>query len=206
MLTITIVCVGKVKEKYLRDAIDEYSKRLSKYCKLDIIELPDEKVPDKLNSSIEQEIKEKEADKIMQHIPKSSYIMALDLTGKQYTSEEFSEPDKLNSSIEQEIKEKEADKIMQHIPKSSYIMALDLTGKQYTSEEFSEKIEDISMESSNITFIIGGTLGMTEKLLSNCTSKICFSKMTFPHQLIRVFLLEQLFRAFKISRGETYHR
>ncbi len=159
MLTITIVCVGKVKEKYLRDAIDEYSKRLSKYCKLDIIELPDEKVPDKLNSSIEQEIKEKEADKIMQHIPKSSYIMALDLTGK-----------------------------------------------QYTSEEFSEKIEDISMESSNITFIIGGTLGMTEKLLSNCTSKICFSKMTFPHQLIRVFLLEQLFRAFKISRGETYHR
>lgn len=90
MLTITIVCVGKVKEKYLRDAIEEYSKRLSKYCKLDIIELADEKVPDKLNYSIEQEIKEKEADKIIQHIPKNSYTMALDLTGKQYTSEEFS--------------------------------------------------------------------------------------------------------------------
>ncbi len=159
MLTITIICVGKIKEKYLKDAIDEYSKRLSKYCKLDIFELPDEKVPDKLYESIENDIKDKEADKIISHIPKNSYVIALDLTGK-----------------------------------------------QYASEEFAKKIEDISMENSNITFIIGGTLGISSKVLDKCKAKICFSKMTFPHQLIRVFLLEQVFRGFKILHGETYHR
>lgn len=159
MLTINVICVGKLKEKYLRDAIAEYSKRLSKYCKLNIIELSDEKVPDKINESIEKEIKEKECKKIIAQIPKNSYIMALDLTGK-----------------------------------------------QYTSEEFSEKIENITMEKSNLTFIIGGTLGMNSELLNMCDSKICFSKMTFPHQLIRVFLLEQIFRGFKILSNETYHR
>ena len=159
MLTINVICVGKLKEKYLRDAIAEYSKRLSKYCKLNIIELSDEKVPDKINESIEKEIKEKECKKIIAQIPKNSYIMALDLTGK-----------------------------------------------QYTSEEFSEKIENIAMEKSNLTFIIGGTLGMNSELLNMCDSKICFSKMTFPHQLIRVFLLEQIFRGFKILSNETYHR
>ena len=159
MLTINVICVGKLKEKYLKDAIAEYSKRLSKYCKLNIIELSDEKVPDKINESIENEIKEKECKKIITHIPKNSYVMALDLTGK-----------------------------------------------QYTSEEFSEKIENVSMEKSNLTFIIGGTLGMNNELLNMCDSKICFSKMTFPHQLIRVFLLEQIFRGFKISHKETYHR
>ena len=85
-------------------------------------------------------------------------------------------------------------------------MALDLTGKQYTSEEFSGKIENIAMEKSNLTFIIGGTLGMNSELLNMCDSKVCFSKMTFPHQLIRVFLLEQIFRGFKILNNETYHR
>ncbi len=159
MLTINVICVGKLKEKYLKDAISEYSKRLSKYCKLNIIELSDEKVPDKINESIENEIKEKECKKIITHIPKNSYVMALDLTGK-----------------------------------------------QYTSEEFSEKIENVAMEKSNLTFIIGGTLGMNNELLNMCDSKICFSKMTFPHQLIRVFLLEQIFRGFKISHKETYHR
>ena len=154
MLTINVICVGKLKEKYLKDAIAEYSKRLSKYCKLS-----DEKVPDKINESIENEIKEKECKKIIAHIPKNSYVMALDLTGK-----------------------------------------------QYTSEEFSEKIENVAMEKSNLTFIIGGTLGMNNELLNMCDSKICFSKMTFPHQLIRVFLLEQIFRGFKISHKETYHR
>ncbi len=159
MLTINVICVGKLKEKYLKDAIAEYSKRLSKYCKLNIIELSDEKVPDKINESIENEIKEKECKKIIAHIHKNSYVMALDLTGK-----------------------------------------------QYTSEEFSEKIENVAMEKSNLTFIIGGTLGMNNELLNMCDSKICFSKMTFPHQLIRVFLLEQIFRGFKISHKETYHR
>ena len=159
MLSIKLVCVGKLKENYLKLAVDEYSKRLSKYCKLDIVELPDEKIPDKINENIENEIKSKECDNIIRHIKNDSYIIALDLNGK-----------------------------------------------QYTSEEFSSEIENISMISSNITFIIGGSLGFTQKVLDLCNKKICFSKMTFPHQLIRVFLLEQIFRGFKISNGETYHR
>ena len=159
MLNINVICVGKLKEQFFRSAIDEYSKRLSKYCKLNITELPDEKIPDKLNNTLEYEIKRKECENILKHIKKDSYVIALDLTGK-----------------------------------------------SFSSEEFSKKIENISMENSNLTFIIGGSLGLTNELLNNCNLKICFSKMTFPHQLIRVFLLEQLFRAFKISSGETYHR
>ena len=159
MLSINIISVGKMKEKYLKDAIEEYSKRLSKYCKLNITELPDEKIPEKL------------------------YL-----------------------KLEQEIKIKECNNILSHIKRDSYIIALDLKGNEFTSEEFSKKIENISMDSSHITFIIGGSLGLTDDLLKKCNLKICFSKMTFPHQLIRVFLLEQLFRAFKIQNGETYHR
>lgn len=159
MLTINIICVGKLKEKFFKDAIDEYSKRLSKYCKLNILELPDEKIPEKTNPNIENEIKTKECNNIINHIKKDSYVISLDLTGK-----------------------------------------------QLSSEEFSKNIENISMQSSQITFIIGGSLGLTDKVLSMSNQKICFSKMTFPHQLIRVFLLEQIFRAFKISNGETYHR
>lgn len=159
MLNINLICIGKIKEKYLKDAIAEYSKRLSKYCKLNITELPDEKVPDKLYPKLEQEIKTKECNNIINHIKKDSFIIALDLQGK-----------------------------------------------EFSSEEFSQKLENISMENSYITFIIGGSLGLTEDLFKICNLKICFSKMTFPHQLIRVFLLEQTFRAFKIQNGETYHR
>lgn len=159
MLNINLICVGKIKEKFFKDAVDEYSKRLSKYCKLSITELPDEKIPDKLYPKLEQEIKAKECNNIIRHIKKDSYIIALDLSGI-----------------------------------------------EYISEEFSKKIQNISMENSNITFIIGGSLGLTEDLLKICNLKICFSKMTFPHQLIRIFLLEQTFRAFKIQNGETYHR
>lgn len=159
MLTINIICVGKIKEKFFKDAISEYSKRLSKYCKLNILELPDEKIPDKINSNIENEIKSKECNNIINHIKKDSYIICLDLNGK-----------------------------------------------EFSSEEFSKNIENISMQSSNITFIIGGSLGLNEKILNLANQKICFSKLTFPHQLIRVFLLEQIFRAFKISNNETYHR
>ena len=159
MLNINIICVGKIKEKYLKEGIEEYSKRLSKYCKLNITQLPDEKIPDKLYPKLEQEIKEKECNNIINHIKKDSYIIALDLKG-----EEFS------------------------------------------SIEFSNQLKNISMENSHITFIIGGSLGLTDDLLKMCHLKVCFSKMTFPHQLIRVFLLEQTFRAFKIQNGETYHR
>lgn len=159
MLNISIICIGKIKENYLRDAINEYSKRLSKFCNLKITELQDEKLPTKINGSIINEIKNKECDKIIDAIKKDSYVICLDLNGK-----------------------------------------------EYSSEDFSRKIENIALNfNSSITFIIGGTLGLNEKVLSLASEKICFSKMTFPHQLIRVFLLEQLFRAFKISNNETYH-
>ena len=159
MLNISIVCVGKIKENYLKDAISEYSKRLSKFCNLNIIELSDEKLPSKLNDSIINEIKNKECNKMIQAIKKDSYIFCLDLKGK-----------------------------------------------QFSSEEFSQKLDNIALNfNSTITFVIGGTLGLNEEILSLSNEKICFSRMTFPHQLIRLFLLEQLFRAFKISNNETYH-
>ncbi len=158
MIHINIVCIGKIRENYLKDAIAEYSKRLSKYCSLSITELPDMPLPQKLNSTISYEIKMKESSSILSHIKKDSYVIALDLKGK-----------------------------------------------SLSSIEFSEKLQNLSNVTSHITFLIGGSLGMTDELLKNCNELICFSKMTFPHQLIRVFLLEQLFRAFKISNGESYH-
>ena len=112
---------------------------------------------------------------------------------------------KLNDSLILDIKQKESKSILSHIKKDSYLIALDLKGKNYTSEEFSNKIQNLSLTNSHITFLIGGSLGMSEELLSNCKELVCFSKMTFPHPLIRVFLLEQLFRGFKIANGENYH-
>ena len=160
MLTINIICTGKIKENYLKDAITEYSKRLSKYCNLNIIELQDEKLPNNLNGTLEESIKQKECKNVIAHLKRESYIICLDLKGK-----------------------------------------------ELSSEQFSKKIEEISLNlNSSITFIIGGTLGLTNEILNISNESICFSKMTFPHQLIRVFLLEQIFRAFKISKGETYHR
>ena len=159
MLTINIICIGKLREQYLKDAIEEYSKRLSKYCKLNIIELPDEKIPDKAT------VKECEI-----------------------------------------IKEKECSNIIKHIPKDSYLICLDLKGKQLSSEEFAKTIDTLSLTTSSISFIIGGSLGITTNLLEMCNNSISFSKLTFPHQLIRVFLLEQIFRSFKILNGETYHK
>ena len=159
MIHIDIICVGKLKEQYLKDAINEYSKRLSKYCILNIIELQDEKIPDKLNDKLSLEIKNKECSNILSHIKKDSYVICLDLQGK-----------------------------------------------QFSSEDFSKKIDNISLINSNITIVIGGSLGLNNQILNFCNESVCFSKMTFPHQLIRLFLLEQLFRAFKISNNETYHR
>lgn len=157
MLHIDCICVGKLKEDYLKNAILEYSKRLSKYCIFNIIELQDEKVPTNLSEAEKTKIIEKESNNILANIKDNSYVIALDLTGKQYTSEEFS------------------------------------------------KVTQITNYSSHITFLIGGTLGMSKTLLSRANELLSFSKMTFPHQLIRVFLLEQLFRAFKIENNETYH-
>lgn len=158
MLHINLICIGKLKESYLKDAVKEYSKRLSKYYSFKIIELQDEKLPDNLNNSIITQIQDIESEKIISQIPKNSYLISLDLAGK-----------------------------------------------QYTSEEFSEKIENIKISYSNLTFIIGGSLGLNQKLKNISNEKICFSKMTFPHQLIRIFLIEQLFRSAKITNNEKYH-
>ena len=159
MIHINIISVGKIKEKYLKDAIDEYSERLSKYCKLHIIEINDEQIPSNLNEKLSENIKNIEGAKILSNI------------------------------------------------KNTYSISLDLRGNQFSSEEFSKRIEDIALnKNSNISFIIGGSLGLSNNVISNSNELICFSKMTFPHQLIRVFLLEQLFRAFKIQNNEIYHR
>ena len=160
MIHINIICIGKIKETYLKDAILEYSKRLNKYCSLNITELPDEKIP---NNASEKDL----------------FL----------------------------IKEKECKNIINLLKKDSYIICLDLKGKQYTSEEFSERIETISLNgNSSITFIIGGSLGISQDLLNKSNELISFSKMTFPHQLFRVFLLEQIYRSFKIINNETYHK
>lgn len=158
MIHINLVCIGKIKEDYLKNAITEYSKRLSKYCKLNIIELNDEAIPDNLSDKMTENIKKLEGSRILSNI------------------------------------------------KNSYIISLDLRGKQYSSEEFSNKLENISISNSSITFIIGGSLGLSKNVIESSNELISFSKMTFPHQLIRVFLLEQLFRAFKIQNNEKYHR
>lgn len=160
MVHINVVCVGKIKEKFFKDAIDEYSKRLSRFCSLKIIELNDEKIPE--NSNI---------------------------------------------NIENIIKNKERNNIISHLPKDSYIICLDLKGKSFSSVKFAEKINNIYDNiNSNITFIIGGSLGLSQEVLNRANELISFSEMTFPHQLIRIFLLEQIYRAFKIINNETYHK
>ncbi|AVQ46297.1 TPA: 23S rRNA (pseudouridine(1915)-N(3))-methyltransferase RlmH [Clostridium botulinum] len=159
-MNISIISVGKIKEKFLKAAIDEYSKRLSKYCKLNIIEVTDEKTPD-------------------------------------------------NASLKEEniIKEKEGNLILKHIKDTSFVIALDLKGKSITSEEFSNLIENCRLTgNSTITFVIGGSLGLSEQVLSRANYKLSFSKMTFPHQLFRVMLLEQVYRAFRILCKEPYHK
>lgn len=161
MINIKIICVGKLKESFTKSLQDEYVKRLGKYSKIEIIEIDDEKVPSNASKKDEEIIIEKECNKILEKI------------------------EKLNKP---------------------YIICMDLKGKQYTSEEFSEKISNITTySSSNIVFVIGGSLGLNEKIKNLSNELISFSKMTFPHQLFRIFLLEQIFRSFKIINNETYH-
>ena len=159
-MNITLITVGKIKEKFLKDAISEYSKRLSKYCKVNIVEVSDEKTPDNASEKKELAIKEKEGDLILKHIKDNMYVVALDLKGENLTSPEFAE----------------------------FIRKLGVKGE------------------SNITFVIGGSLGIAEKVLRRANYKLCFSKMTFPHQLFRVMLLEQIYRGFRIIKGEPYHK
>ncbi len=159
-MNITIYCVGKVKEKFYRDAIAEYEKRLSRYCKLNIVEVQDEKTPDNASAHEEELIKEKEGQKLLSKIPDSCYLIALAIDGKALSSTEL------------------ADKVSD----------LGLTGE------------------SNIGFVIGGSLGLSDEVLRRANYKLSFSKMTFPHQLMRVILLEQVYRAYRIISGEPYHK
>lgn len=159
-MNITLISVGKLKEKYLKQAIDEYSKRLSRYCKLNIIELADEQTPD--NAS--------EKDELI-------------------------------------IKDKEGNKILSHIKDNMYVITLDLKGKMLSSEELSKFIDNCGVRGdSNICFVIGGSLGLSEAVIKRGNYSLCFSKMTFPHQLFRVMLLEQIYRGFRIINNEPYHK
>ncbi|PRR77907.1 Ribosomal RNA large subunit methyltransferase H [Clostridium liquoris] len=159
-MNITIITVGKIKEKFLRDALDEYSKRLTRYCKLDIIEVPDEKTPETASEKEEIIIKEKEGERILKHIKDNSYIIALAIHGKMSSSEELAD----------------------------FIQTQGINGN------------------SNLTFVIGGSLGLSSDVLKRADYKLSFSKMTFPHQLMRVILLEQIYRSFRINSGEPYHK
>lgn len=159
-MKISIVCVGKIKESFYRQAIEEYAKRLSKYCKLEIIEVGDEKTPDKASEALESQIKEKEADRILEKIKEDDYVFTLEIKGKSYTSEAFAE----------------------------MIQKTTVQGK------------------SHLVFVIGGSLGLHEKVLKRSNHAISFSDMTFPHQLMRVILTEQIYRAFRIINGEPYHK
>lgn len=159
-MKITLISVGKIKEKYLKDAINEYSKRLTKYCNLKFIEVNDEKAPDNLS----------EKDELI-------------------------------------IKNKEGNKILEKIKDQQYVIALDLKGKQRTSEEFSKEMENLSIYgNSDIVFIIGGSLGLSDDVIKCSNDQISFSKMTFPHQLMKVILIEQIYRAYRIIKGEPYHK
>ena len=159
-MKITISSVGKIKEKFYREAIAEYAKRLSSYCKFEIIELQDEKTPDKASAETERLIKEKEAERIMKAVDEKGYLIALAINGKAYDSVQFS----------------------QHIEK------LMITGN------------------SHIQFVIGGSLGLADSVLKLADEYISFSHFTFPHQLMRVILAEQIYRAYRIMNHEPYHK
>ena len=157
-MNISIIAVGKLKEKYLKEAISEYSKRLGRYCKFEIIELQDEKTPDNA-SEREEEL----------------------------------------------IKEKEGKSILSKIKDNAYVIAMDLNGKQLTSVEFAKFISDCGIKgNSNLVFVIGGSLGLSQEVIKRADYKLCFSKMTFPHQLFRVMLLEQIYRGYRITNNEPY--
>ncbi len=159
-MKITVVTVGKIKEKYLKDAIDEYSKRLSKYCKLEIIEVADEKTPDHASEIVEDAIRAKEAERILKHIKDDAYVITLEIQGK-----------------------------------------------QLTSEELADRIEKLGVQgTSHILFVIGGSIGLGKEVLARSDYALSFSKMTFPHQLMRVILLEQVYRSYRIISGEPYHK
>lgn len=159
-MKITVLTVGKIKEKYLADGIAEYSKRLSRYCKLEIIQVADEKT----------------------------------VEGASRREEEM-------------VKEKEGSRLIKYLKEDAHVVALAIDGKQYSSEEFADKIDGLGMRgTSHIVFVIGGSLGLSDEVLGMADEKISFSRMTFPHQLMRLVLLEQVYRGYRIIHGEPYHK
>ena len=159
-MKITLLTVGKIKEKYFTMAIDEYKKRLSRYCKLEIIEVADEKTPDNA-SEHEEDI----------------------------------------------IRAKEGERLTKYIKDGAYVISLAIQGKQYSSEEFADKIDKLGINGvSHIIFIIGVSIVIDKDILKKSNELLSFSKMTFPHQLFRIMLLEQVYRAFRIMKNEPYHK
>lgn len=159
-MKITIVCVGKIKEKFYRDAVEEYKKRLGRYCKMQIVEVADEKTPDNASDTIEDAIRDKEGERILKYIKEDAYVITLEIAGK-----------------------------------------------MLTSEEMAEKIEKLGVQgTSHIIFIIGGSIGLGREILKRSDYALSFSKMTFPHQLMRVILLEQIYRSYRIMNHEPYHK
>ncbi|KXG08605.1 Ribosomal RNA large subunit methyltransferase H [Anoxybacillus sp. P3H1B] len=159
-MNITVLSVGKLKEKYLKQGIEEYVKRLSGYAKMEIIEVADEKAPENLSDQEMKQIKEKEGERILAKISDDMHVIALAIDGKMKSSEEFA-------------------------------IHLDKLATYGTSK---------------IAFVIGGSLGLSEKVMKRANESLSFSKMTFPHQLMRLILLEQIYRAFRINRGGPYHK
>lgn len=159
-MNIDIVCVGRIKERYLADAIAEYSKRLSRYCKLSIIEVADEKTPEHASAGVERQIRAKEGERIAKHLKPGAFVIAL---------------------------------------------AID--GQMLSSEGLAAKVSQLGVQGvSHIQLVIGGSIGLDEAVLKRADYKLSFSKMTFPHQLMRVILLEQIYRAYKINAHEPYHK
>lgn len=159
-MNITVICIGKLKEKYWTAAIDEYSKRLKGYCSLDIIELKEARLPDKAGPAEELAVKEAEGEEILKRIKDNQYVITLEVKGK-----------------------------------------------MLSSEKLAEKIDSLAIGGqSNVVFVIGGSLGLSAAVSKRANFKLSFSEMTFPHQMMRVILLEQVYRAFKINRNEAYHK
>lgn len=159
-MQVTILCVGKIKEAFYRDALAEYAKRLSRYCKFNVIEVSDEMTPDNASDALTEAILKKEADKLLAKLSEGAYVFSLEIKGK-----------------------------------------------KYTSEGLAEKIENITVGGkSHIVFVIGGSLGLHPIVSMRADEHISFSDMTFPHQLMRVILAEQIYRSYRINNGEPYHK
>lgn len=159
-LKITILTVGKIKEKYLKDAVAEYTKRLSRYCRLEIIEVIDEKTPDNASAAVEEMIRQKEAERLMKYIRDDAFVITLEINGN-----------------------------------------------MLDSVSFAHKIEQLAINGkSHLIFVIGGSIGLGSEILKRSDFALSFSSMTFPHQLMRVILLEQIYRGYRIIEGAPYHK